>query len=135
MALREALHEPAIQAMELGGDIASQQGDPARAIDIYEETIRRIDETGFVVTRTRVTVKLANLFLDEGDLAAAEPLVGHLIETGDSPSALRVRARYADLQGDSARAVELMETLQESYVDDWSESDTALLERYRGDAT
>ena len=134
VSLREALHEPAIQAMELGGDIASQRGDAAGAIETYEETIRRIDETGFVVTKSRVTVKLANLFLDEGDLAAVEPLIGHLIEGGDSPSALRVRARFAHLQGDAPRAVELMELLQQTYVDSWSESDAELLERYRGHA-
>ena len=131
LALREALHEPAIQAMELGGDIASRQGEPARAIDAYRQAIRLIDETGFVVTRTRVTVKLANLLLDENEMAAAEPLVGNLIEAGESPSALRVRARYAHLQGDSARAVELMESLRETFVDDWTESDAEQLERYR----
>ena len=59
VSLREALHEPGIQAMELGGDIAHRQGDAGRAIDAYEETLRYIDETGFVVTKDRVTVKLA----------------------------------------------------------------------------
>ena len=131
LALREALHEPAIQAMELGGDIASRQGDPARAIDTYRRTIEHIDETGFVVTRHRVTAKLANLLLDENDLAAAEPLIGNLIEGGETPSTLRVRARYAYLQGDSARAAELLESLQETYVDDWTESDADTLDGYR----
>ena len=131
LAQREALHEPGIQAMELGGDIASRQGDPGRAIEVYEQTLRYIDETGFVVTKRRVTVKLVNLLLDQGDLAAAEPLVGNLIEAGDSPSALRVRARFADMQGDAARAVELMESLQETYADDWTDEDADTLERYR----
>ena len=117
--------------MELGGDIAHQQGDPGRAIEAYEETLRYIEQTGFVETKDQVTVKLANLLLDEGKLLAAEPLIGHLIESGDSPSALRVRARYADLQGDSARAVELMESLRESFEDDWTEADAEALQRYR----
>jgi len=134
LARREALHEPAIEAMELSGDIADMQGDPARAIDAYQQTIRRINETGFVVTRNRVTVKLANLLLDGNELAVAEPLIGNLIEAGESASALRVRARYAHLQGDTARAAELIELLKETFVDDWTEQDAALLDRYRDSA-
>jgi tetratricopeptide (TPR) repeat protein len=131
LSLREALHEPGIEAMELGGDIAVRQGDPARAIDAYRQTIRRIDESGFVVTRNRVTVKLANLLLDENEIAAAEPLIGNLIETGESASALRVRARYAHLQGDPDRAAELMESLKLTYVDDWTDADADALDWYR----
>jgi hypothetical protein len=110
------------------------QGDPARAIDAYQQTIRQINETGFVVTRNRVTVKLANLLLDGNELAAAEPLIGNLIEAGESASALRVRARYAHLQGDTARAAELIELLRETFADDWTEQDAALLDRYRDGA-
>ncbi len=120
--------------MELGGDIAIQRDDPAGAIDAYERTIRHIDETGFVVTRSRVTVKLANLLLDNNELVAAEPLIGNLIEDGESASALRVRARYAHLQGDTDRAAELMESLKSTFVDDWTEADADALERYRAGA-
>jgi len=134
IALREALHEPAIEAMELGGDIADQRGDADGAIDAYQQTIRHIDETGFVVTRNRVTVKLTNLLLDENELAAAEPLIGNLIEAGDSASALRVRARYAHLQSDTARAVELMESMQVTFADDWTETDADTLDQYRSGA-
>ena len=131
-ALSEALHEPAIEAMELAGDIAVRRDDPGGAIDAYEQTIRRIDETGFVETRNRVTIKLANLLLDKHELAAAEPLIGNLIERGDSASALRVRARYAHLQGDDNRAAELLESLQSTYAEDWTDEDAATLTLYRG---
>ena len=129
--LREALHEPAIEAMELVGDIALRQGDTASAIDAYQQTLEHIDETGFVVTRNRTTAKLANVFLDNGDIAAAEPLVGSLIESGETPGVLRVRARYAYLRGDADRAVELMETIKSTFADDWNEADAAALDRYR----
>ncbi len=129
--LREALHEPAIEAMELAGDIALRQGDTAGAINAYQQTLEHIDETGFVVTEYRTTVKLANVFLDNGDLAAAEPLVGSLIESGETPGVLRVRARYAYLRGDADRAVELMETFKSTFADDWTEADAAALDRYR----
>jgi DNA-binding winged helix-turn-helix (wHTH) protein/tetratricopeptide (TPR) repeat protein len=131
LALREALHEPAIQAMELGGDIAARRGDSARAIDAYRQAIRQIDATGFVVTRHRVTVKLVNLLLDENDLAAAEPLIGNLIENGETASTLRIRARYAHLQGDTTRAAELLASLKGTFADDWTESDADTLNRYR----
>lgn len=131
LALREALYEPAIEAMELGGDIADRREDPAGAIDAYQQAIRRIDETGFVVARTRVTVKLANLLLDANEFTRAEPLIGNLIEAGDSANALRVRARYAHLQGEAARAAELMETLKSTFVDDWTVTDAEALKQYR----
>ena len=134
-ATREALQEPLIEAMELDGDIANRRADSAGAIDAYERTIRRIDETGFVADRTRVTVKLANLLLDAGELARAEPLIGNLIEAGESADALRVRARYAQLQGESTRASELMETLQSRHADSWTEADAQTLEQYRSDVT
>ena len=60
--------------------------------------------------------------------------VGSLIEAGESPSALRVRARYSHLQGDSARAAELLETLKSTFVDDWTEADAEALERYQNGA-
>jgi tetratricopeptide (TPR) repeat protein len=133
LAMREALHEPAIEAMELDGDIANQRGDTDRAIDVYQKTIRRIDETGFAVNRNRVATKLANLLLDRNDLEAAEPLVGNLIESGESANALRVRARFAHLQGDTARAAELMESLKSMFAEDWTEADASTLDRYRHD--
>ena len=129
-ALREALHEPAIEAMELGGDIALRQDDTAGAIDAYEQALNLIDETGFVVTKYRVAVKLANVFLDTEDIAAAEPLVGSLIESGETPGVLRLRARYAHLRGDADRAVELMETLKSTFADNWTEADAAALDQY-----
>lgn len=131
IAQREALHEPAIEAMELQGDIADQGGNPEIAIDAYERALDHINESGFVVSQARVTIKLANRFLDNNDLAAAEPLIGYLIDAGDSADALRLRARYANLQGNTERAVELMETLNETSVDDWTEEDTAILSEYR----
>lgn len=130
LTLREVLHEPAIEAMELAGDIALLKGDPAAAIDAFERTIQHIDETGFVVTQHRVTVKLANLLLDSNDLEAAEPLIGRLIESGDSASSLRLRARYSDLQGDPGRSAELMELLRSTFIDDWTEADADALARY-----
>ena len=132
--MRDALHEPAIEAMELLGDVAVRQGDPAGAIDAYERTIRHIDETGFVVTKNRVTVKLANLLLDANNLAAAEPLIGYLIESGESADALRVRARYAYLQRDIDRAAELMESLKSTFAEDWTAADAETLGQYRDDA-
>lgn len=131
LAQREALHEPTIEAMELTGDIANRRGDSSRAIEAYEQTIQYIDETGFVSRRDNVSIKLVGLLLDANELAAAEPLIGNLIESGESARVLRVRARYAHLQGDNARAAELMETLQETFADDWTEEDTDTVNRYR----
>ena len=128
---REALYEPAIEARELRGDIANRQGDTPGAIDAYQQAIRQVDETGFVAGKTRITIKLANRLLDQEDFATAEPLIGYLIDTGDSADTLRVRARYAFLQSNAARAVELLESLKSTSADDWTEADAETLARYR----
>lgn len=131
LSLREALHEPSIEAKELRADIAKIQEDVPAAIDYYQQTLQQIEETGFVSRKARVTIKLANLLLDHNDLAAAEPLLGYLIGAGDSANALRVRARYSFLKGDTTRAIELLESIQASLPGDWSEEDTETLSEYR----
>jgi hypothetical protein len=35
------------------------------------------------------------------------------------------------MRGDTARAVELMESLREAFADDWTDEDAELLEQYR----
>ena len=127
---REALHEPMIEAMELAGDIALQRQDPDAAMRAWRDTLDRIDETGFVVTRGRVIRKLANSILDQNDVAAAEPLIGLLIGEGDTADNLRVRARYAFASGDASRAIELMETLRADAAGQWTDDDATRLERY-----
>ena len=135
LSLREALHEPAIEARELRGDIAATRGDTPTAIDAYQQALRQIDETGFISQKTRITVKLANLFLDQNDLAATEPLLGYLIDNGDSAPALRVRARYAFLKNDTARALELLEFVRSSFADDFTDADAKTLAEYREAST
>jgi len=131
LSLREALHEPAIEAKELRGDIAKTQDDTPTAIDAYMQALRQIDETGFISLKTTIAIKLANLFLDQNDLAAAEPLLGYLIDAGDSASALRVRARYAFLKNDASRALELLGSIQSSFADDFTDADAETLAEYR----
>jgi len=128
---REALHEPGIEATELRGDIAKMQGNIPAAITSYQQALQHIDETGFVSRKTRMTIRLANLFLDQNDLATAEPLLGYLIESGDSAAALRVRARYAFLKNDPARAEELLVSIQSTSPDNWTDADDGTLEKYR----
>jgi DNA-binding winged helix-turn-helix (wHTH) protein/tetratricopeptide (TPR) repeat protein len=121
-------HEPAIEALELQGDIQVLHADDNAAIASYQAALRRIDESGFVVNRQRVTVKLAKLLLDQNDLAAAEPLIGYLIEAGESPDTLRVRARFAAGKDDADGAIELLDTLRQQFGDDWTDRDQQVLE-------
>ena len=61
-------------------------------------------------------------------------LIGYLIETGDTTTSLRIRARYRHLSGDSERAVELLESIRSTNPEDWTEADDATLRRYRAAA-
>lgn len=131
ISLREALHEPAIEAMELAGDIALRQSDVERAISAYERALSYIDESGFVSRETRIVSKLVNAHLDNGDLVATEPLIGYLIEQGDTSESLKLRARYAFIQGDFERSIELQESARLAADGDWSENDEKTLTEYR----
>ncbi len=131
ISLREALHEPAIEAMELAGDIALRQSDVERAISSYERAISYIDESGFISRETRIVNKLVNAHLDNGDFVATEPLIGYLIEQGDTSESLKLRARYAFVQGDVERSIELQESARQAADGDWSENDEETLVQYR----
>ncbi len=128
---REALHEPSIEALELNGDIARQQADLAAAAAAYQDALDYIDRTGFVERKTDIVIKLATLLLEEDDLASSEPLVGYLIEQGDTADGLRIRARYASQSGDVERSIALMESIQSLAAGDWTETDQATLLKYR----
>ena len=131
-ALRDEFHEPAIEAMDYAGDVALRQNQVAEARQHYEEAIERMDLSGFTSRKTDVVTKLANLHLDNGDTTAVEPLLGYLVEQDPEPATLKVEARYAFARGDSARAVELMETAKAEAGTGWSADDERTLANYRG---
>ncbi len=131
LARREALYEPLIEAMELDGDISALHEKTDEAIDQYRQTLNEIDETGFVVTKDRVTRKLVELLLDTNDLSAAEPLIGGQIEKGETPTDMRLRARFTFLKGDAKRASEILGAMQTQYADYWTAQDDEQLAEYR----
>lgn len=130
-ALDGEFHEPAIEAMDYAGDVALRQNQFAAARQHYEEAIDRMDSSGFTSRKTDVVTKLANLYLDRGDTAAVEPLLGYLVEQDAESATLRLEARYAFASGDGARAVELMESAKAEAGTDWSVADERALASYR----
>ncbi len=131
LALREQFHEPAIEAMEVLGNIAIEQDAPDRAAVHWQNALEHIDQTGFLARKDDIVLKLADLYLDRDDADAVEPLIGYLIEHDESPASVRTQARYAFLRGDVARAVALMEFAEELAGDTWRDVDAALLAEYR----
>lgn len=133
LSLREGLQEPAIEAMELQGDIAREQSDTAASIVAYQQALQHIEDTGFVSRKIQIVGKLANAYLDVENLAAVEPLIGLMIEEGETTESLILRARYASVKGDSEQALALMESAKVEAGEDWSESSEELLAGYRLD--
>ncbi len=131
IALREAMHEPAIEAMMLSGDIASTEGDSLRATSSYREALQHMDQSGFVARKTDTVIKLANVLMDQDDLAGAQALIGYLIEEGNTAASLKLRARHAFMQGEVERAVSLQESALSLAADGWSETDAETLARYQ----
>lgn len=131
LSLREGLQEPAIEAMELRGDIARDQSDTTSSITAYQQALDHIEETGFVSRRIRIVRKLANAHLDIENLAAVEPLIGIMIEEGEATGSLILRARYAFVRGDNEQALALMESAKEAAGEDWTGSSEEVLAGYR----
>jgi DNA-binding winged helix-turn-helix (wHTH) protein/tetratricopeptide (TPR) repeat protein len=131
VAMREAMHEPAIEAMVLSGDIASADADPERAITSYRDALEHMDQSGFVARKASTVIKLANVLMDQGDLAGAQALIGYLIEAGNTAASLKLRARYAFMQGESERAVSLQKSALSLAEDGWSDADAATLAMYQ----
>jgi tetratricopeptide (TPR) repeat protein len=133
LSLREGLQEPAIEAMELRGDIAREQSDTASSIAAYQQALQHIEDTGFVSRKIDIIRKLANVHLDVENFAAVEPLIGIMIEEGETTESLILRARFAFVKGDNEQALALMESAKESAGEYWSESSEEVLAGYRTD--
>ncbi len=131
LSLREVFHEPAIEAMEVLGNIAVEQGEPDRAAEHWQDALDHIDQSGFLARKDDIVLKLADLHLDRNEAEAVEPLIGYLIEHDESPASVRTQARYAFLRGDVPRAVTLMESAELLAGDAWRDVDAALLAEYR----
>ena len=131
IARREALHEPAIEAMELKGDIAHLNSELSAATTAYEEALRYIDESGFVGHRTRLLTKLANRLLDQEDIARAEPLIGYIVDQPDTIETLKLRARFAFMSHDVGRSVELQEMAKVIAAENWTKVDEQTLVQYK----
>lgn len=130
-ALENDYPEPAIEAMDYAGDIAVLRNDPALATRYFERALEHIDETGFEGKKTDIAVKLAHLYLDAGEVAQTEALLGFIVEQDDSPATLKLMARYAFLNGDRARSIELMETAKTLAEGSWSSTDADTLASYQ----
>ncbi len=133
-ALESDLHEPAIEAMRYAGDIALDRGDAGAARDFFERALARVDETGFTSMRAPIASRLVSIYLDEGDLAAAEALLGYLVEQEPNAYDLSLRARYAYLVGEGAQAVTLMTEAKSLAGERWGDSEETTLARYRESA-
>ena len=131
VSMREGLQEPAIEAMELEGDIRIAQSDPERAISAYNDALDYIDESGFVSRKIGIVTKLAYVLLDQNDLEAVDPLIGYMIEQGNESASLKVRAHSAFVQGEIEQSVSLLESARSTAEDDWTEADEVRLAEYR----
>ncbi len=106
--------------------------DPvALAATRYRAALDRVRETGWAAKEAEIITKLTDVHLDLGQIDAAEPLIGALIQHQPDPSALVVRARYALARGDSSQAVELMGQAKELAGARWTDQDEATYREYQ----
>ncbi len=129
--LREDYPEPAIEALDYTADLALLRDDPVQAIEYFERALAHIEETGFTGRKTSISTKLAQLYLDDDNLPAAEALIGYIVEQEEAASTYALRARYSSLTGDAQRAVTFMEKAKELAGDRWDAEDEEVLAAYQ----
>ncbi len=126
------LHEPHVEALHLRAQLAAARGQQARAQSFYTAALEHIDKTGFAPGLVReIHVALGNLHLDAGDIEAAEPHLGTVLDGPSDLQVARLQARYAFETGDRGRATSLLEAAKASSGSAWQEDDEITLATYR----
>ena len=123
--LADEAYEPAIEALELEGDVEAERERFAAAVAAYTQALDVIDLSRFVSREIPIVQKLARLHLGRGDAAAAEPWVGILIEREASVDGLLLEAHYYQLGGDAARASERIAAARALAGERWTDSHEA----------
>lgn len=130
-ASEAGLHEAAIEARELLGDIAQAAGNASGAVEQYGSALADIERTGFAHSRRQdILIKLATLYLDRDDTDAAEPLVGRALDGDPSLPLSRLQARFAFARGDASRAARLLSEARDAAGTRWTSDDDDALARY-----
>lgn len=131
-AARDAKIDAAeIDALELLGDVAVTRGNAAGWEHNYTAALdqaRRLGQSGDVA---RISAKLAGAYVDTGQVARAEPLIGYLSGAPESFDLLKVRAAYAFARGESANALATMQRARDLAGQRWTRADETQLAAYR----
>ena len=112
------------------GDLAARRSDWRRSAARYEEAAARARNAGHEGKRTSAAIRLASVHLRSGELNAAGPIIGSLVDAESSYELLRLRAAWAAARADEATAATLMQASRQLAGQRWSDDDAALLERY-----
>jgi DNA-binding winged helix-turn-helix (wHTH) protein/tetratricopeptide (TPR) repeat protein len=120
-----------LQALRMQGDIALASGNTSAAAGSYEAALLRAREVGHTGEQILGATALAGLRLSAGDEAGTDELMPFLQQQPPSGPLLKLRARYARKQGDTAAAAELMARARDLSGARWTEQDEALLLQYQ----
>jgi tetratricopeptide (TPR) repeat protein len=127
-AARDAkLNGPEIEALELLGDAARARKAMPQAESRYREALETVRNVSWEGKESEIAMKLAEIYLERGAVAEAEPLVGIISRHPPALAGLRLQARFALARGDPAAAAQLMEQARGLGDQRWSEHDEALM--------
>jgi tetratricopeptide (TPR) repeat protein len=129
-ARAEALDIAEIKALMLSARVAADRGDQATRIRRLREALDRARAVGHQGETMTASIALAEAHLEANDVAAAEPLMGTLIEAPESYDLMRLRAAWAFARDDDIGAIRDMQRAQELAAQRWSQADAALLASY-----
>ena len=127
-AARDAkLNGPEIEALELLGDAARTRKAMPQAESRYRKALETVRNVSWEGKESEIAMKLAEIYLERGAVAEAEPLVGIISRHPPALAGLRLQARFALARGDPAAAAQLMEQARGLGDQRWSEHDEALM--------
>lgn len=119
-----------VHALELLADIAFARGDLTNAAERYEGCLERVRRIDWDTRQVELLQKLATTHLDLGNVDSAVPLIGTLIRFEPSVPILALRARLEFAQGNSTKAVELMNGAKDMAGVNWNADYQSRLDHY-----
>ncbi len=126
----DGLAQVRVEGIELRGDVALARDDGPAALADYSAALSLVEALSWDSKEAALLAKLAQMQLAIGDVPAAEPYIGRLLDFPPTAQSLKARARYAAVEGDQPRARELMELARTAAGEAWREADEAELQRY-----
>ncbi len=120
----------AIDALRLLASTAADRGDRVQRSKHLEDALNQARTIGHQGKAIGTTIELARAHLEANDTAAAEPLLGTLVDAPESYDLMRLRASWAFARKDALGAIQAMQRAKALAGQRWTEADARAMAQY-----